>query len=849
MQRFALTLLLVACSGADTTTTATFGAPGSAAAFPDMRGPTNTDAIGLHQLQGTYTLGAAQLAGNEADVYKLDAEEIPNSKNAPRKLKVIRATMPFPMGGQQFRPAGMTVFVKGREVPYVRGKAADASEPTWRISGKHLVMSYPTIPGAGQVEVHVAGSSAILTRHDFEASGKSPEEFVRYDVTLQGQTRHGLLLPAPSTASWEVTIPVGKPVFRTWLTLEKAPIAEPSPDGADVVLIAAVDGVTTEIATQGLEPGTPTFAPWTVDLSALAGKTVQLSLETRQRQNNHFDWVFVASPTLSGSARGPVKRVVVVAMDTTRPDHFGFNGYDRDTTPAMDEIASQSVVFTHTWSTAPRTRPSFRSSTTGRYPLKAVGATNLGEVFQQHGFSTAGIVANVHLQPRFDFDHGFDWWRFDGKSNADQQVDLALEWLRENQDRDTYLFLHFMDAHLPYRAPGDFKMKYVEDPDPTLPANYSRWDVTKWSKKGDIPEVRKAHIEGMHDGEMAFMSEQLGRFFSELDGLDGDTVALIQSDHGEEFWEHGAYEHNHTLYDEVTRTVLWMRPKGGLTEGLKVSTPASVMDIAPTLYDLMGWADVPETDGRSLAPLLDGEDDADWSRPLPLAFLQYEKERWGVVFNAKKYILHTGSGWEELYHLDADPKETKNLARSKTINLQPWREALAEAHGVPVRPGFRVRVNLRPNSPPVTIAMPVPALGADVLDPEATLARRANIEWGEAPKHTADEIGTVELSDDGTKLVFTPGAEPSGTLWVQFNEPQTADVQIFREGIALEMDDGKNESRRWRENKFNITVTPGMVLVPPPGEAALMAALSGEDGEPPDEDALRLLKELGYIEP
>ena len=848
MLRSALTIFLIACGGSDAPSTTA----GTGTAFPDLTGPTRTEALALHKLQGTYTLGKSELAGDEADTFALDAEEVPNVKKIKRHLKVVRALLPYPVGGgqQHFRPAGMAVSVNGVEVPFARGKAADADQPTWRITGKHVVLSYPTIPAKGTIELRFTGSASILDRHDPERSGKEPAEFVVYDVTLKGQTRHGLLLPAPTTASWDVTIPGGKPQFQTWLTLEKAPLAEPASDGADVALVVTVDGVDTEVAVQALEPGAPTFAPFKADLTPFAGKQATVTLQTRPRENNHFDWVFLASPTITGAPKGAVKRVVVIAMDTTRPDHFGFNGYDRGTTPEMDRVAAQSVVFTHAWATAPRTRPSFRSSTTGRYPLKAVGAKNIGEVYQDHGFATAGIVANVHLQPRFDFDHGFDWWHYNGKSNADQQVDMALEWLNDNSDRDSYLFLHLMDAHLPYRAPGEWKTKFVTEADPTLPGQYNRWEVNKWSKKGDISKTRKAHIEAMHDGEMAFMTHHIGRLFDELDKLDGDTVVIVHSDHGEEFWEHGGYEHNHTLYDEVTRTVLWIRPKGGLAKGLKLAHPASVMDLAPTLYEMMGWTNVPDTEGRSLAPLLDGDDDGDWSRPIPLAFVQYEKERWGVIFNSKKYILHTGSGWEELYHLDADPKEKNNLARSKTVNLQPWRDALSKAHDIPVRPGFRIRLNVPPTSSPVTVTLPAAALGADVLDPEATLAKRANLEWGEPPKRTAAEVGTVVLSEDKRKLVFTPGSKPSGVIWVQFEQTQSAaGVQLIRDDQPLEMEDGKNETRRWRQSKLHITVDPGTVLVPPPGEAALMAALAARTGEDltADEDALRLLKDLGYI--
>jgi len=274
------------------------------------------------------------------------------------------------------------------------------------------------------------------------------------------------------------------------------------------------------------------------------------------------------------------------------------------------------------------------------------------------------------------------------------------------------------------------------------------------------------------------------------------------------------------------------------------------MDIAPTLYEMMAWTDVPDSEGRSLVPLLDGDSNGDWKRPIPIAFVQYDKERWAVVLDGKKYILHTGSGWEELYDLEADGGEKKNLARSKSIDLQPWRDALAKAHDIHIHPGFRIRLTLPAGSKPLQIALPAPAIGADVLNPEAAMARRANLEWGEAPKKTAEEVGQVALAEDKRSLVFTPGTAPTGIVWVQFETAQDASgVSVSRGGSTLAFEESKNGTHRWKEPRSSIVVAPGTVLVPPPGEASLMQALAARNGEDltADEEALRLLEELGYI--
>lgn len=841
--------LMLACGGSGETAAPSAG---TTASFPDLSGDSQDTRIPLHRTDAEIDLDTVQRVPGADDPeakFRLDSEEVPNRKGVKRNLKVIRSKLPFALSGsdQRFRPAGMAVEVGGETVSFSRGKAAQANRPTWRVTGQHVVLSVREMPEPGGVVVLYPGiADAIDARDPAERGDVDPNLWIRSDMTLKGQTRHGITLPAPATATWDLQIPTEAPQFKTWLAMEPAVLDAANADGA-MVELAVIEGDKRQIVAKKPVPATTDdFTSWSADLSQWAGKKVRVQLAVQPKKNPVFDWVFMGSPEIWGAPVGAPKHVVVLAMDTTRPDHFGINGYPGDTTPEMDAIGRQSVMFDRAWSVAPRTRPAFRSASTGRLPLDAVGSTNLAEMFQDEGFATAGVVANVHLQPRFDFDHGFDWWHYKNNNDADKQVDLALEWLRENQDRDTFLFLHFMDPHLPYRAPDDFEFMYVDQPDESLPDRYTRWEVNRWASNDQVSEVRKAHLEGKYQGEMTFMSQEIGRLFREMDKLPGDGVTILHTDHGEEFFEHGGFEHNHSLFDEVTRVVLWVRPKGGLSAGHRLEVPASVMDIVPTLTDMLGFDNTPKSDGQSLASWLDGEDSGDWSRPLPVAYLQYETERWGVVFDDHKYILHTGSGLEELYAMDDSDEEQTNLAEGG-IDLQPYRDALSTAHGVPVKPGMRIEVNAKPGDAPVRFQLPATATGADVLDPEATMAHRANLEWGEMPKKTAEEVGEVQLSDDRMTITFTPGTSPIGVIWAQFDAPiQVSDVKVEQSGEALEHT-GTDVQRIWMKQDRKLILRSGPMLVPPPGEAARMKALAGESNVSADET--QLLMELGYIEP
>ena len=827
--------------------------------FQGLDRPSAAVAYPLHRMTGEYELAEPTL-GEKIDLdevgrWVLEHEEIPNAKKLPRILKAIRGRLPFELSkeDQRFRPVGMEVLVDGEPLAYSRVTVGKAKNPTWRINGNTVVVAYPTIPRQGALEVRWPSVREALDRHD-PSQSESDEAFVAYDITVKGETRHGLMLPAPASASYTLTVPAEGGRLETWLALEASPLSFPKTNGAEAVVLVETAAGEEEAGRQKVLPKQEGFSKFEVDLSKWAGQEVTLTLASDPGKNGHsdFDWLFWGSPTVSGAARGAPRRVVVIAFDTFRPDHLGLSGDERGLTPELDAIGRQSVRFTRAWTPAPRTRPSFRSATTGRLPLQAVGAKNVGEVFQDAGFATAGIVANIHLQPRFDFDHGYDWWWFRGDEDANLQVDTALEWLSSNQHRDAFLFVHFMDPHLPYRAPGAHKERFVDAPQPDFPAKANRWDVLSWQKQGTLKPEWQEQIRGLYAGEVAFMDAEIGRFIRGIDSLPGDSVVVLHNDHGEEFWEHGGFEHNHTLYDEVTRALLWVRPKGGLDQERAVGAPASLIDIGPTLWDLAGLEETPEADGISLRRHLSGPLDDSWDRPIPIAYLQYSHERWGVVWEGKKYILHTGSGREELYDLETDPGETQDI--SSTVDTAVFVAKLREAHQLSeesLGSGLRVFVDFKPGDPPMTVTLPSPASGAGVLDPEAMREHRANLEWGERPKRVAADVGSVELSEDGLTVTFTPGDSPEkGMVWVRMAASAVEGVTLSTGGTPRPLSAAESGGVAWSEGKRNVRVVPGTVLVPPPGEQARIDALRAREGlaaSGASADEMAALEALGYV--
>jgi arylsulfatase A-like enzyme len=795
--------------------------------------PGGTPVLALDQLPLSASLPESSIPGSASrdGRFALSGWALASESAPPSLRGQWVAALPFASGDDRFLAADLALELEGRPVPFQpHGRPTD---PAWRLHGDAIYLAWPGDAPPPTGTITHARLAARLQRLEPVRSGLAPTDFVHHHLTIAGDTREGLLLAAPSSLTWRVVVPVGA-------TFEAATAAVTTglgrSDGARLRL-EVVDAVGVhQVAERAVPPGAGAFEPWTADLSAFGGREVELRLTLDPQGTSDWDLAFVAHPVVVGKRAGePARRVVWIGLDTTRPDHLGLRGYERPTSPNLDAWSHKATVFDAAVAPAPRTRPSFRTALTGRRPLDAVGEPTILARLDQAGFATAGIVANVHLNQRFGFTRGADRWLLDTEARADAQVDRAISWLDDHADRDAALFLHFMDPHLLYDAPPPFRERFVTDPDPALPRRFTRSTVLSWQRGGQLDDRRKAHIEALHDGEIAFLDAELGRLFSHLDTLPGRTLVIVHSDHGEEFWEHGGFEHNHTLKPEVVDAVLMLRTPGQAT-GQRISTPVTLADLVPTVLDQLGMEPV-TSDGISLA--------AASTTPLParaldVGHLMYDSERWGVRVDGHTYVLHTGSGREELYDRAADPGEHTDLSAS--TDLTPYRSALAQAHGLDVGPGWRAQVRLQ--GAEVIWDLPVSARSAGVLDPESLRGRRANLVWGETAPVGPDDVATVTLSEDRRRLTLTPGSHGEGTVYVRFDTLVPPGGLIRSGGATGEVLGGPQQAL---PGLFGLDVREGTIVVPPVGEAARMRAANAELGGV-DATTQGLLRELGYLE-
>ncbi|MGB7217680.1 MAG: sulfatase-like hydrolase/transferase [Vicinamibacterales bacterium] len=350
----------------------------------------------------------------------------------------------------------------------------------------------------------------------------------------------------------------------------------------------------------------------------------------------------------SAPLNGPV---ILISVDSLRPDHLPAYGYRKVKTPAIDELAGSGVVFDRAFAHAPQTLPSHVALLSGRLPFETgvrddvgvavkPGERLLARMLRDRGYATGGVVSSSLLRQATGIDQGFDF--FDAEIPIDPSAptadprqrdgarseEIAEHWLETVQDARSFLLLHLNEPHKPYTPPDRF-------------SQYSPYD-----------------------GEIAYADEIIGRLIHYLKAhqlYDRSTIVLL-ADHGEGLGDHGEQEHGLFLYDETMRVPLIIKQEGNARAGTRVSDVAQLVDVVPTILDLVKAPTPGNLRGRSLKPLLDGG--ARRAEPAVYSEAMYGRLHFGwseltsVTDGRHRYIK---APREELYDLVLDPKERENL--------------------------------------------------------------------------------------------------------------------------------------------------------------------------------------------
>jgi arylsulfatase A-like enzyme/Flp pilus assembly protein TadD len=367
-------------------------------------------------------------------------------------------------------------------------------------------------------------------------------------------------------------------------------------------------------------------------------------------------------------AHQPIRNVVLISIDTCRADYLSCYGYPHKTTPNIDSVAQESILFRNVISPVPLTLPSHCSILTGTIPAyhgvhdnendKLVESNvTLAEILRQNGFATGAVVSTFVLDSRFGLDQGFDSYNdeFEKRAGKDMVAErrggeanhFAINWLAEHKNEKFFLFLHYFDPHHTYLPPEPFASLYHDN---------------------------------LYAGEIAYTDYCIGQVIAELKtlGLYDSTLIVITGDHGEMLGEHGEPYHGYFIYQSAIKVPLIIKLPGQ-TESQKIKQAVGLIDIAPTICKMVGLKMPPQVQGKDLSAYFYNKQEALPERHLYSECMnptQYNANSLlGVVTDRFKYIQTTRP---ELYDLLADPGETNNLIKQQPQQARMLQERLRE---------------------------------------------------------------------------------------------------------------------------------------------------------------------------
>ena len=409
------------------------------------------------------------------------------------------------------------------------------------------------------------------------------------------------------------------------------------------------------------------------------------------------------TPIVTPSARQP--NVVLYLIDTLRADHLGTYGYPRATSPAIDDFARSAVVFERAQAQTSWTRPAVASIFTGleawshganhRNEGLAEELDTLAERFQAAGFQTGAVITNPNVARSYGFAQGFGMFqRLAGGRNSSLHVaEAASAWfdsaVAATPTKPFFLYLHTVDPHAPYRPAPAFRERLAE--------RVRRLEVGTLAflrrlGVGREPVTAKilSDLVDLYDAEVAENDAGFGKLIDDLRRrhLLESTVIVLVSDHGEEFHEHGGFEHGSTLYQDQLHVPLIVRAPG-FSSGRRTSAVVQQIDLFPTLLDLTGVAtDVP---GQSLRPLLVDVDGGD-GKPFPevrelVATMDVDQVvKSSLVRWPWKLVRHERGpqeGTRSLFDLSRDPTEQLDRAEERPFLADYLSARLAQRLSMP----------------------------------------------------------------------------------------------------------------------------------------------------------------------
>ncbi len=508
-------------------------------------------------------------------------------------------------------------------------------------------------------------------------------------------------------------------------------------------------GATAKTTALALDVGEPTLVRLTLAAIGRAGGELRLRrprLVSAAQVTTHVQRssppVAPAEETSAPVVPGHRPNVLVYLVDTLRADHLGCYGYRRRaTSPEIDAFAADAVLFENALAQSSWTRSAVASLLTGRVPpshgVKERGdalspkAKTLAELLRDAGYATAAFVTNGNASDRYGFDQGFDVFELLGEDDSKRTLHAlsdavnraAFSWLEKPRKGPFFLYLHTMEPHAPYAPRG-------KEPGPpvlgdreakSMRALRRRFE-SRFGASADIVPGSMSWMQGLHrgilsveparveklvelyDAEIAFNDHYFGRLLQQLKerGPYDDTVVAFVADHGEEFYDHGGWEHGRTLYQEQLRIPFIVRfPDGPF--GVRVAGPAQQIDLLPTLSAYLGLPPGDGVQGESLRTRLGAKVKDDGTKAV-YSHLELDGAMAESLIEGRFKILCRSSGVFgcELFDLEEDPGEEEDLASQRPVlvgymeqRLRSFRDSDAALEAVEAEVDTKVLEQLR----------------------------------------------------------------------------------------------------------------------------------------------------------
>ncbi len=788
----------------------------------------------------------------ELDAAAVDAFEL-RIKGLPRHP----VTVEWAGEGESFSSDRKITLEHGREAPggFLDHRIVTAGHPMWRGMIARLRFGLALSKAKRATVDHITALTELVSEDSLAAAVGSG-----WKLDLDNDVRSGVLSMPGKPIRREMTVPEGATL---WLSYGLQPRVVGSVDF--VVTAVRSDGSRVPLMEEVAVGGVKGWHDAVIDLTGLAGETLDLEFETRWRDgfNPELGLGLWGNPEVVASSDSALPNVILISIDTLRADHLSLYGYPRETSPHIDAWArAGGIVFDDVVASAPWTLPSHVSMFTGldatRHGVNhnrpaPTSLTMLAEPLRRAGYATLAVTGGGFVHPSFGFAQGFDqYWSYDVRMGFEEEIEVevvrACAQLERFAGRPFFLFFHTYEVHNPFRPRRPFFGEFSNHPDDVMvdvenlpqSADDGFLDHRRLVLQRDGKTVRPLGedesdvVVDLYDAGIAYTDSMVARLFRRLShlGIEGRTLVILTSDHGELFGEHGVVNHVSLYEGNLLVPLIIVDPQ---RRGFRrVTDQVRLIDVAPTVLELIGLDPLVDVDGVSLTTLLDGG-------PLPdtasRAFSYAAASNYGLSLRdggLRKYVVrndpwpHDGAS-ERFYDLERDPGEIQGQP-TPSADLESYRRQVDQLMRE-VMPGVRVR--LAGDLDGVLRADKLFAQRVKTLQPGCGCLRygpRKEARFTVA----SDEVQDLLLEDVGRELRFTLESDLRGGLAAEI----TVDLDQLQ-GVAQIIANGAG----W-ELRFGDSPTLHGVSVwwhgPSPGAT--------RDGLVVDEDLRRQLEALGYVD-